>query len=353
MTLLVAFVAAALAFANGANDNFKGFATVWGARALTYRRALLLASVAALAGGAASVLLAETLVKAFSGKGLVDDAIASTPGFVFAAGGGAAAAVLVATRLGLPVSTTHALIGGLAGAGFGIGGAIDAGPLTRTFLLPLLLSPILAATLAWLGWTLLRPRSPARDCVCVTVDQPVDSGGAATAARTALVVDTSSACEAIDAPVRVTAAAARDTLHVASATAVCFARAVNDTPKLAGLLIATHALDQRVSLIAVALVMTLGGLLFARRVAETMSLRIARIDAPSGLAANLITSGLVLCASLFGLPVSTTHVSVGAIAGATAGARSLDWSTLRGVLLSWLATMPLAAAAAWALASVL
>jgi PiT family inorganic phosphate transporter len=114
-------------------------------------------------------------------------------------------------------------------------------------------------------------------------------------------------------------------------------------------MIAAGAFDRHLSFSAAAVVMTLGGLMLARRVADTMSHRIARIDALSGLAANLITAALVLSASAFGLPVSTTHVSVGAIAGA--GARAIDWPVLRGVVLSWLATLPLAAGAGWALAA--
>ncbi len=71
------------------------------------------------------------------------------------------------------------------------------------------------------------------------------------------------------------------------------------------------------------------------------------------MAANLITAVLVLSASKFGLPVSTTHVSLGAIAGAGAGAASVDWHALRNVLLSWVATLPLAAAIAWLVATLL
>lgn len=66
-----------------------------------------------------------------------------------------------------------------------------------------------------------------------------------------------------------------------------------------------------------------------------------------GLAANLITATLVVFASKFGLPVSTTHVSFGAIAGVGARAHTLDWAALRNVLLSWVTTLPLAAVVAW------
>jgi len=99
--------------------------------------------------------------------------------------------------------------------------------------------------------------------------------------------------------------------------------------------------------------MAVGGLLYARRVAEKMSLRMTALDSGQGLAANLVTAGLVLFASKLWLPVSTTHVSVGAIAGVGSGAKTLDWPTLRGILLSWVATLPVAAAVAWAAAAAL
>ena len=59
-----------LAYANGANDNFKGVATLFGSKVLSYRRALFWASVTAFSGSICSVFFAESLVKAFSGKGL-------------------------------------------------------------------------------------------------------------------------------------------------------------------------------------------------------------------------------------------------------------------------------------------
>lgn len=105
--LMVAF----LAFGNDANDNFKGFATVWGARTLSYRHALALATIATVAGSIASLLLAEGLVKQFSGRGLVPEAIASAPWFIQSVAAGASVTILIATRAGLPVSTTHALKG--------------------------------------------------------------------------------------------------------------------------------------------------------------------------------------------------------------------------------------------------
>ncbi len=99
--------------------------------------------------------------------------------------------------------------------------------------------------------------------------------------------------------------------------------------------------------------MGLGGVLLARRVAETMSLRINHLDHAQGISANLITAILVIFASKWGLPVSTTHVSVGSISGVGARAGTLEWPALRAVLTSWAATLPFAAVSAWAAAMLL
>ena len=139
MTALVGVAALLLAFVNGANDNMKGVATLYGSGALTYRRALALASVATALGGLASLALSAQLVHAFSAKGLIPDALLSE-GVLAAVALAATAAVLAATRLGLPVSTTHALLGALLGAGWvAAGSALDLGVLGAAFVLPLLI----------------------------------------------------------------------------------------------------------------------------------------------------------------------------------------------------------------------
>lgn len=351
--MLLIAVVLFVAFSNGANDNFKGFATVWGSDMLNYRQALTLATIATVAGSLASLMLAETLVQQFSGKGLVPDAVASAPLFIMSVASGAAATVFLATRLGFPVSTTHALIGGLIGAGLGqSGGEVHFDKLTQTFLLPLLVSPVVAALLGLLVYRLFRLHPVEKDCACLVAPTPVllPAQGAALVSRFAaphIVLAPDAACERLDTPVRVSVARSMDRLHVVSAMSICFARGVNDTPKLAALLIAAHLLDARMSILLIAAVMALGGLLFARRVAETMSRRVTRMDYTQGVAANLITAALVLGASQLGLPVSTTHVSVGSISGVGASAHALDWGTLRNILLSWVATLPLAAGIAW------
>lgn len=354
-------IALFLAFGNGANDNFKGFATVWGCGLLDYRRALVLATLATVAGSLVSLLLAQTLVAQFTGRGLVPDAVAAAPAFMLHAGFGAALTIFAATRAGLPVSTTHALIGGLIGAGLAEpGGEMRYGALASLFLLPLLASPLLAAALGSLASRAMRLR-PAncatRDCACLIAPAPAcvaQGDGRLARASTAvspaptLVIAADAQCRRQPGLIaRLALPDLGDRAHILSAAAICFARGVNDTPKLAALLLAGQIMGASTAVFAIAAVMGAGGIIYARRVAETMSRRVARLDNGQGLAANLITALLVLLASKFGLPVSTTHVSVGAIASVGAAAGTLDRTTVRSIALAWIITLPMAAAVAW------
>jgi PiT family inorganic phosphate transporter len=357
MEFLVFLAALFVAFSNGANDNFKGFATVWGSGILSYRQALTLATIATLAGCLMSLVLAQSLVQQFSGKGLVPNTLVHSLPFIGSVASAAAITVFMATRLGFPVSTTHALIGALVGAGLSQGiGAVNFSTLTNTFLLPLLISPILAAILGIVFHRLFRSRlkRPLKDCVCgpiVSTPTFVLEHHSAIQQTTNItfIVTSQEACENISSPVHLTVSKTLNGLHIGSAIAICFARSVNDTPKLVALLIAAHMLNQSGSVILIAVVMGLGGVMFAHRVAQTMSQRITQIDHASGLTANLITATLVLFASQFGLPVSTTHVAVGSIVGVGASSKALDWLALRNILWSWIITLPFAAGIAWVL----
>lgn len=356
MEILLIAVALFVSFSNGANDNFKGFATVWGSNTLSYRQALWLATAATLAGSLASILLAQSLVQAFSGMGLVPDAITLSPTFILSVASGAALTVFLATRIGFPISTTHALIGGLVGAGLAqAGGEVHFSKLGSTFLLPLLLSPLAAAGLGMVALKLLRFRQAEKECACLVSTeqpllQPADASILQSVTLPQIVIARKADCDTMAPTVAVSISRSLDRLHVVSAMTICFARGVNDTPKLAALLLGAHLIKCQLSVVAIGVAMALGGLLFARKVAETMSQRLTRLDSNQGVAANLITAALVLFASKWGFPVSTTHVSVGAIAGVGAGARSLNWGALRNILLSWVATLPLAAIIAWTLA---
>ena len=97
------------------------------------------------------------------------------------------------------------------------------------------------------------------------------------------------------------------------------------------------------TLLAAAAAMAVGGLIQARKVALTMSKKIAAMNDGQALTANFVTALLVIFASNFGMPVSTTHVSVGAITGIGLVNRSARWRMLSQILLAWFLTLPLAA----------
>lgn len=134
-----------------------------------------------------------------------------------------------------------------------------------------------------------------------------------------------------------------DSLHFLSAGAVSFARGLNDTPKIAALLLVATASNIEWGLVLVGIAMALGGLMNAKKVADTMANKITAMNAGQGFAANLTTALLVSTASYHGLPVSTTHVSVGSLLGIGIATRQTKWQPVIGVLLSWIITLPFGA----------
>lgn len=99
--------------------------------------------------------------------------------------------------------------------------------------------------------------------------------------------------------------------------------------------------------------MALGGFINAKKVAETVSNRITDIDRGQGFLANLVTSFLVIFASKWGLPVSTTHVSCGALFGIGLSNGQAHWRVIRVILLAWVVTLPFAGISAGVIYTVL
>ena len=132
-----------------------------------------MATVTTGLGSVAALVLARGLIDAFQGKGLVPSEIVGDPVFPAAVALAAGLTVLLATRLGFPISTTHALIGSLVGAGAVLSpGGVSITELTSTFLLPLLTSPFLAVASVMLLYPLLRGLRrklgvSQETCVCV------------------------------------------------------------------------------------------------------------------------------------------------------------------------------------------
>ncbi|MBI2061897.1 MAG: inorganic phosphate transporter [Nitrospirae bacterium] len=353
-------VAMLVAFANGANDNFKGVATLVGSGTANYRRALTWATAATLAGSLGAIFLAGELGRRFSGKGLVPDAIAGEPSFVLAVALGAALTVLLATWRGFPISTTHALVGALAGAGLAAAGSgLHWSALGFDFFVPLLVSPLIAGVLTVLTYgvaTSARKRLGIEKefCICVGEEEQVvavglsPAGEGAAIARRMITVrsDSVGACAERyrGRMLGVSIQAVLGGAHFASAGVVSFARGLNDTPKMVALLLATGAVASPGSNLFVAMAIAAGGLLAAKRVADTMSRRITEMNHGQALSGNLVTAALVVSASLFGLPVSTTHVSVGSLLGIGAVGGGARWGVVRKIVLAWVITLPLSAA---------
>lgn len=364
MTVAVIIAVIWLAYSNGANDNFKGVATLYGSGTASFNRARFWATLTTVAGSLVSVALSSSLAKQFTGSGLVPAALAQDSVLLVSVGGAGAATVLLATVLGLPTSTTHALTGALVGVALLVnGGIVPLGKLWSGFFAPLLISPALAVVLAAGSYAVLRRIRVAAgvapgSCICVGPSQrqvaAVLSAGAtgmspaethtSEASAVALGVtvgQTASCAERYSGQfLGITAQDAMGTVHYLSAGSVCFARAVNDTPKIAALLMVGGALaGWKLTLVAAA--MAIGGVIQARKVAETMSKRIATLDSGHGLAGNLVTAALVLGASRLGVPVSTTHVSVGSILGVGLVSGRSQWKTIGQIATAWIVTLPL------------
>jgi PiT family inorganic phosphate transporter len=347
-----------LAYSNGANDNFKGVATLFGSGTTDYKRAIAWATVTTLAGSLCSILLAEALVKNFSGKGLVPDALTISPQFLVAVALAAGLTVMLATVTGFPVSTTHGLTGALVGAGLtAVGTQVNFAKLGSSFFLPLLLSPVIAVGLGTVVYFLthsLRVKCGVTKewCVCIgetvqiiPIPQPTSMLSSAQIALPEISIGTTEQCvqRYRGRMLGVNTQVLLDFFHFISAGSVCFARGLNDTPKIMALLLVIKAIGIRWGMIVVAVGMAAGGLMNARKVAITMSRKITPLNHGQGFTANLVTAVLVIFASRWGLPVSTTHVSVGSVFGIGLITRQANPRVVSGILMSWILTLPVAA----------
>ena len=356
MFILIFISTIFLAFSNGANDNFKGVATLFGSGTTDFKNAINWATITTALGSIVSIFFASVLVKNFSGKGLVPDQLLLTPQFAISVAIGAAITVMLATKIGMPVSTTHGLVGALTGVGMiAVGSNFNFSKLGITFFLPLIASPFLAAMLSFLLY-LLFTNSRKRcgitkdSCVCVSENQKTQIANSSLTMVEALNpieinTGTLQSCSSQynGAIVGISAQKTLDISHYISAGAVSFARGLNDTPKMVGLLLLIKSLDIRIGAAAIGVAIAIGGLLNAKKVGETMSTKITEMNHGQGFTANLVTALLVSTASVNGLPVSTTHVSVGSLFGIGMVTKKVNLKVISEILLSWVLTLPVAA----------
>jgi PiT family inorganic phosphate transporter len=353
--------AAVLAFANGANDVSKGVATLAGSGRASYRSAIAWGTLWTFAGGMASLTISIGLVKAFTSAIVGPDMLALST-FPLAVAVGAASWVILASVTGLPVSTTHAMTGAIVGAAVMAGGigSVSWWMLLSTIAAPLALSPLASAAIGYSMHAIARRLSPS--CVCVQnhiAAGAVDASGTIAGVLAPQIVANTAGCAAADDGWRFMPGGA---LHWGAAAALSFARGVNDNAKLAAIAalgLPALGADVWMAFVVTATVMTIGSYAAGLRVTRTLGERVVHMDQDTGLAAALVAAGLVMAASFYTLPVSTTHVSTGAIVGAglRQGRGAVEWNRVGTLIGAWVGTLPIAATlgggAAWLLTALM
>lgn len=360
MDLALLALILALAFANGTNDVSKAIATLVGSGVTNYPTAILWGTVWTMVGAGLSALVAAAMVKTFS-TGLVQPDLTIPPALALAVLSGAMTWVLLASRTGLPVSTTHALTGAIIGAGvmaFGQEGLMWPA-LAKKIALPLLLSPLLAFTVAVILHPLIRALTARWEghCLCIMPAAralvTIDAHGMT---RT-LFQTTSPGQPVLAVPSQCDRAGLSglviglDSIHWISSGLASLARGTNDAPKIVAMLLLGQSLvtpansSLRMAAFAgVALAMGLGSYWGGLRVTQVLAEKVTRMNHVEGLSANLTTSSLVMISATLGLPVSTTHVSGSSIIGIglLKGFQAVSWTTVRDMVLAWIVTIPAA-----------
>lgn len=274
--------------------------------AMTPRRALMLAAAAELAGP----LLLGTAVATAIGRGVVR-AEAISLGLLIAALAAACLWGVAAARLGVPTSATHALIGGLVGAGLVAGGP---GAIAWGGVGVIVAGLVLAPTIGLAGGYLL---------------------------MRAVLVAGQYLTPAVNGHLR--------QLQVATSVLVAFGHGANDAQKGMGVIAAGLALGGSGDLVvptwvvgACAATIALGVLLGGQRTLRTLGMRIYTIRPVHGFAAQTTTAATMLAASALGAPSSTVQVGVSAIFGAGAAERltKVRWALAEGIVAAWLITLP-------------
>jgi len=321
LVVIIVVVALGFDFTNGFHDSANAIATSVSTRALTPRLALGLAAIMNVIGALISTKVAKTV-----GGGI----IASPSGhaglvLVLAALLGAIAWNLGTWYLGLPSSSSHALIGGLVGAGLAASETVKWSGVLHKVVLPMVISPLVGFALSYLFmvavlWTFRRANAVRSN----------------RGFRWAQVV---------------------------SAATMAFGHGTQDAQKTMGVIALSLVVSGHLSahggiplwvIVACALAISGGTYSGGWRIMRTLGRRIFTLSPASGFAAQTVGSGVLLAAAGYGLPISTTHVISSSImgAGATRRLSAVRWGVAGNIVLAWILTIPAAAAVAalvWAI----
>ena len=317
--LLVLVVAVALGFdfTNGFHDTANAVATSVSTRALSPRMAVLIAAIANLAGAFVTTAVAKTV-----GKGIIDTGLANEK-TVLAALVGAIVWNLITWRLGLPSSSSHALIGGLVGAAIAQSGleGVQWHGLVHNVAIPGVIAPAVAfggAFLLLLGiyWVF----------------------------------------------VWMTPGFANRTFRLgqlASGTWVAFTHGANDAQKTMGVIALalfeaghiSHFYIPTWVIVSAGLAIAAGTYVGGWRIMRTLGQRVFSMDPASGFAAQVTAGVTIYTATKLGYPLSTTHVISGSVlgAGATKRLSAVRWGVAGNIVTAWILTIPAAGIVAAAL----
>ena len=317
---LIGIFALAVAFdyINGFHDTANAIATSVSTRALKPERAILLSAAANFVGA----LVFGTAVAGTIGGGIVQDTMILSDGSVVLAAAlvGAISWNLITWAAAIPSSSSHALIGGLIGAAIASAGtgAVQWGNFAAKVVVPLVSSPILGLVIGVAAMILL------------------------------LNVFAHANPRHMNERFR--------RLQIVSATYMALSHGSNDAQKTMGIM--TLALfnanaihDKTVPtyvILLAATAMSVGTAVGGWRIMRTMGQRVVKLDPVHGFAAETTAASIILGASHFGMPVSTTHVISSAImgVGTSENPNAVRWSVARGIVTAWVLTIPCAGAIA-------
>jgi inorganic phosphate transporter, PiT family len=313
------FTVLAAEFVNGWTDAPNAIATIVSTGVMTTRQAIVMAVVMNTAGAMAGTAVAATV-----GKGIVAPSALTVPAI--------AATMLsiigwgsLAARLGIPVSKSHALLAGLAGAGFAGGGW---------------------QALQWSGWE--------KVIIGLTSSLVVGFVGAFALGRIII---------ALAAKAKPTRAKRNfDRAQMASAAFMAFNHGLNDGQKFMGVFAMTLLAGGAIPefhipwwvILACASTMGIGTSFGGWRIIQTVGAKMTRLTSWQGFAATLAASSTIAVASSYGIPLSTTHTITSAVVGVGASKRASDvrWRVLQRIMLAWVATFPACAVIAFVAANI-
>ena len=306
--LVVLGLAITFDYINGFHDTANAIATSVSTRALRPVWAIGMSAAANFVGALTGTEVAKTI-----GSGLIDTRVESQT-VIAAALVGAIAWNLLTWRLGIPSSSSHALIGGLLGAALAAAGigAWQMDGIAGKVLLPLFASPMIGFAIGLLLMALL-----------FNVFRRAH-------------------------PVRLNAVFRR--LQVLSAAYMAFSHGSNDAQKTMGImtlaLVTAGVIDEfSVPLwvmITAATAISLGTAAGGWRIIKTMGTKVVKLDPVHGFAAETTAASVIFGASQLGMPVSTTHVISSAIMGVGSSDRlkTVRWGVARSIVTAWILTLP-------------